>query len=390
MNNNLTFKKTVNNTLSSKIDVNLWQHVQNSFKEKLYKKTIQDCINYINPEIEKKYANSDKSIYTIPHGSIIVSIQITDSEFKVDAPFLDIEKAKIVPILRQVAQLNFYPLSISNIELEGTLLHFKFSCALELCEPYKVYEILREICINADNYDDEFISKFNAKHIQEPKVIPFPDTQKEEAWYTLQLYIQEALEIFHYLEEKRLNAYLWDILIITLLKIDYYCAPQGTLRIEIEKTISTLNSKDEYLQRLNNAKSFLQSLQTMDKTSFESSLYHIDIFVPYKFRTDLDGVRDLLKYAYETSEKEIKAGDYRGAVFTLNYGILNLFYHHYVENKISDLLSNAMFLASKLLLKEAAEILFNAIEQIMISTEFTTTTKRKPVEKKGIFNKLFK
>ena len=110
MNINLTFNKTLVGSLKSKINVDVWQLAKDAYEQKDYSKTVRACINYINPEIEQKYANAEKTEYKIPHGSIIVYISISDTTFSVSAPFLNIEGAQIIPILRQVAQLNFNPL----------------------------------------------------------------------------------------------------------------------------------------------------------------------------------------------------------------------------------------------------------------------------------------
>ena len=267
---------------------------------------------------------------------------------------------------------------------------------MNVAEPYKIYDVLREICINADNYDDEFISKFGAKRIQEPKIYAYTSEQKAAAWTTIQQYIKEAFEAYEQLENKRLTSYLWDVLVITLLKIDYFCAPQGTLRNEIEKTIVYLNSKDDYYQRLSGGKEYLKKLQNYEQAKFENDLYKIDVFVPYKFRTNLESIRNILKYAYETAEKEIKAMDYIGATCTLEYGILNLFYSNNVEDSIAEVLTKAMEEASAKPMQQASGILFDAVKKISTTDTFVnaaapsnTQQASNQSEKKGFFSKLF-
>lgn len=389
MNNNLTFQQSIADFVKSSIDVSRWKTAQTHFENKMYADAIRACINYINPEIETKYANADKTIYDVPHGSVIVHIQITETHFSVKAPFLNIQDAKVIPVLRQVAQLNFHPLKLSSIILEDKQLYFYFECSLPHCEPYKVYDVLREICINADNYDDEFISKFNAVHVQEPKIYPYAPNVLQHAWNTVQLYIEETLAAYEQLENKRLTAYLWDVLAITLLKLDYFCVPQGYLRVELEKAIANLNSKEDYYQRLSSTKTFLKEIQSMDSERFGKSLYRIEIFVPYKFRTDLDGVRNMLQYAYETAEKELKASDYLGAVFTLEYGILNLFYNHQVAPPIEQLLSGAMIQSSQKTIQETANTLYDTVKKVM-ETDVTQATSTPKTENKSFFGKLFK
>ena len=393
MTNNLSFHTTIVGSLRSNVDADIWEKVQLNFQNNEFAETVRNCINYINPNIEKTFANANKTEYNIPHGSIIVNLKITENELIISAPFLDIANAKQVPVLRQVAQLNFSPLILSHIDLEGDKLYFRFSCTLDACEPYKLYDVLREICINADNYDDEFIAKFNATRIQEPKIIPYTSAEKEIAWNTIQQYISEAFDVYAQLENKRLNTYLWDVLMITLLKIDYFCAPQGVLRNEIEKAIVNLNSKDEFYQKLSGGKEFLKKLQNYDREKFENDLYKIETFVAYKFRNTLDSVRNNFKKAYETAENEMKAKDYIGATFTIEYAIFNFLYNNNLDDNIAKELTTALERSSAKPIQEAAQILFDAMKKVMTDDSIAVAKVVPPSiqkeEKKGFFSKLF-
>ena len=117
-------------------------------------------------DLASKTGNAGFSSFDIPHGSITLQLNITDDEFKVHAPFLNISGSKRIPLLRKVTELNFSPLNLSSIFLDGDQLAFRYSSPISLCEPYRTYDALREICIYADSYDDEFINKFNASWIR--------------------------------------------------------------------------------------------------------------------------------------------------------------------------------------------------------------------------------
>jgi len=393
MNNNLSFHPTLLPLFPSKDNDKLWEDVLKKYDEKKYTESVRALIVYIDKALEDKYANADKTEYFIPHGSVTVGLKIAEDTLFITAPFLDISTAKQVPLLRQVAQINFSPLTLSRVDLADNQLTFNFSCPLELCEPYKIYDVLREVCINADNYDDEFITKFSATHIQTPKTESLTEEQKNLAYDRIQAYAAEALAGYEQLENKRLTAFLWDVLITTLLKIDYYCVPQGNLRNELEKTISFLNSKEDFYQRMSTAKDFLKKLQTTDKEKLKKDLYKIEIFVPYKYNANLDAVRNNLKYAYETAEKEMKAGDNIGATFSMSYGILNLFYSYNVDASVAALLTKAMTDASEKPMQESAKILYDAIHTIMTKDNFTVPVSKvadeAQKENKGFFKKIF-
>ena len=395
MNNNLTFHRSLTASFQSKVDLNYWDKVLEFFEQKNYTETIRAIIRYLDSSIETKFANPSKTSYSIPHGSIIVNIEITDVLLRIQAPFLTITGSKLVPLLRQTAQLNFAPMTLAQIQLENEQLYYKYECPLNLCEPLKIYDVLREICINADNYDDEFITKFNAVRLREPQIVGYDTEKQNKAWDLTQQYIQEALTAYEQLDNKRLTQFLWDVLIITLLKIDFICAPQGYLRTEMEKTISYLNSKDDYYQRLNSGKEFLKRLQTMPKETFTRDLYSIDIFVPYKYFTNLDGVRNSLKYAHETSSGEMKANDPLGATLTLEYGILNLFYNNNLDDKIATILMTTLEKSSAKPLNESSKILYDAVNGIMTDASLATVTAPVSIQQKnngnnkGFFGKLF-
>src|SRR4051812_43134935 len=112
MNTNLSFHKTIARSIKSKADVHTWDKVLHLYETGNYIGSIRELINFIDPEIEKKFANAERTAYQIPHGSMILNLNLSMDLFTVSAPFLNISKAKQIPLLRQVAQLNFIPLAL--------------------------------------------------------------------------------------------------------------------------------------------------------------------------------------------------------------------------------------------------------------------------------------
>jgi len=158
-----------------------------------------------------------------------------------------------------------------------------------------------------------------------------------------------------------------------------------------------LNSKDDYYQKLNGGKEYLKKLQNYDKTKFENDLYKIDIFVPYKYRTTLESVRNAFKKSYETADNEIKAKDFIGATFTLEYSIFNFLYGNNLDDSMANILTSALQNSSGKPIQEASQILYDAVKKIMTTDDFITPISA-PVkqeqetdkkEKKGFFSKLF-
>ena len=104
-------------------------------------------------------------------------------------------------------------------------------------------------------------------------------------------------------------------------------------------------------------------------------------------------MRNGLKYAYETADKEMKAFDHIGATLTLEYGLLNFFYTNHVEDTIVEILTKAMEDASGKPMVQASEILFAGVHKIMTTDNFITPTitnqQTEQGNTKGFFSRLF-
>ncbi len=386
MENNLTFHRSILSTTQSKVDATVWDTVMDEYDKKEYVNVIRGIINYVDPGLTARSANEDKTKYSAPHGSVVIDLEITDSHLKVRAPFLKVEGAKKVPLMRQVAQLNFSPLNLADIVLENNQLEFRYDCPLELCEPYKTYNALREICIYADSYDDEFIKKFGAQWIQEPKVTRHSKEIEEEVWANVQLYIKEALDGISHFESKRIHGFVWDLIVITLMKIEYYASPQGNLRTEIEKNIGYMNNQQNTIHdKIDHGKRFLKKLQDYNKEHFLSDLYIAETFIPYKWRSTHDNIKSNFENAYAQAGKEFKGNDHTGASLTLMYNFFNMFYNNNVPDNVADIVTNGMQKGSNKPWHDASTAMFASMEQIMTGKKLAS----KPKKKKGFFSKLF-
>ncbi|MCB0835469.1 MAG: hypothetical protein KDD99_02320 [Bacteroidetes bacterium] len=381
-----SFVKTVNGSTKSKVDPGYWDTVLNLYESGRYKDTVVGIIHYVDPELAEKTGSDDQSSFVIPHGSAVIHIDIKNDHLYVKAPFLSAANASKIPLLRQVAQINFSPLNLARIVLEKDQLAFTYNCPLDLCEPYKMYEVFREICLYADAYDDEFIKKFGAKWLQEPIIKPYEQEVKSQIWKQVQLYVKEAQDYISYFETKRSLGYCWDILNITLMKIEYYANPQGILRSEIEKQISFLQGESQLNDKVSRGKEFLVKLQNYEQQEFEEDLYEAQTFIPYKYRSTLENIRSNFEESYQTARKERDGGDHMGATLSMTYIFFKLFYFNNVPDEISHLVANAMVKASGKTWQQASDHLWGAMHKIM--TEDIKARKGK--KGKGFLRSLFK
>ncbi len=359
-----TYLPSVNEKGASTITDEKWDEAVAYYNNEQYDKVVPTIIEYINKDFTSKYKT--ETGYTIPHGSVIVNVVLTDTDFKVACPFVNIANAKKVPLMRKLAELRLNPLDLTNITLKDDNAVFEYACPLELCEPYKIYSVLKEICLFADRYDDEFIEKFDATHMQEPKIEPMSPATKEEAYTKVQQLIDENVGRLDYYISKRNGRGAWCTLNITLKQLEFYAQPQGYLRTEIENAIDLIYNRDMNFQDLLlKSKENLLKIRNYDKEKFFESLYNIEVFVPYKYSGKKENIRDNWSDSYDTIKEMMNESSYEAAGTEMLSLFYNLFYYNLVNKEISKPITDAMALASGKNWGEAAQELFKGMQSVM-------------------------
>jgi len=380
----LSFDKTLMSSLNTKVTVSKWYDAKDRYDENKYKEAILELFDYVNLDIRKKYGNDNETYFKVPHGSVVVEVEFTDTHFKVKAPFLKVGADKRVPLFRKVAEVNFAPLNLAQIKLEGEQLNFHYTCPWHLCEPYKIYYVLQEICHNADNFDDEFISLFDVSPLHEPQITNYDAATLDTAWAKYNDIIKEAEAYMQYFDQNRMEYFNWDILNITFKKIEYLIMPNGKLRTDLEKQIGDLYSKDHMQDRIQRGKSFLARLKAKSKEEYLDDIYEAESFISIKSRLEHDALKQNWKRPYESAAKEIQDKQYTGAVLTLLVGFYDMYYYNNVPDDINDKVVTVLGNASGQDWHVAATTLYNGMTAIL---------ENRPVKgssgKKGFFSKLF-
>jgi len=365
MNKSPIFHQSLFAGTASKMQVNLWDECTDAFDEKQYLKSFHLLMDYINPELRKKYGNAEGTNFKIPHGSIIVNIAIDKETFNVSAPFLEVNKQAAVPLLRQICSLNFTELDLAQIYLHENRLDFDFSCKMSETNPYKIYYLLQEICSTGDKYDDEYVTQFSATRLYEPIVTPFPADKAETAYQTIQKIIKDALEYAAFFESKRYFGQAWDVIGMAMRQIDYYAHPQGQILNDLRRAVSDMNADKPTPEVVAEAKTFLQSWQEMDKAAFVADLYDVEIFVPTKRRSSLQNIQENMEKLYERAGKGVQGGNQMQAAVDMLFNFYNIYYHNNVQDDIHFLLTDTFEKASGKSWEEAATVLYKALTKIM-------------------------
>jgi hypothetical protein len=366
MKQTLTFNRSIITSTASKIDVESFDKSLESFDKKEYLDSFYFLLRYINPEFKGKYGNKEGTKFDIPHGSIVVHIEIEDNQLKITAPFLSLPENGRIPLLRQIAVLNFNHMNLAQITMKDNRLFFEYTCPLELAEQYKIYYTLEDICYTGDKYDDEFVTKFGAQRIYEPKITPYDAALVDAIYNTVQLSCAECMNAVQYFEGQRKFGYEWNVLICTIYKVLYYAHPQGQLLNDLNKAVNDMNRSDIPLADIvEEGKKVIAKLQSMPKEELAKELYFIEIFIPPKRRSILKNIQDNFEETFDDSTSSYESGDYMSCSFRIIYEFYRLYFYNNVQDDLNHVVVKAMEKSSAKPWEEAAPILLKAMKKIM-------------------------
>ena len=129
MNTNSIYYPPLQPKLASTRQDEKWDEALALFKNKQYQNILPTLLDYVDANLKNKKSGNT---YEIPHGSVVVHITQTEENLVVECPFLNIENAKKVPLMRRLIEMRMYPLNLTNITLKGDLIYFSFSAPLSL------------------------------------------------------------------------------------------------------------------------------------------------------------------------------------------------------------------------------------------------------------------
>lgn len=366
MKQTLTFNPSTIASTASKLNVEAFDVSVEAFENQEYLKSFYALLDYINGDFRTKYGNVQGSEFNIPHGSIVVNIKLDDEKLTITAPFVALPEKGRIPVLRQVAGLNFNAMDLAMIFLKGDQLYFEYSCPIQLINPYKIYYILEEICRTGDKYDDEFETKFDAKRIYEPKIQPYDDATLENIYNALQLSCKECLDAVKYFESSRKYGFVWNIIQTTLLKFMYFANPQGQLLNDMQKVIREMDREDIPLPEITaKGKAVVERLQKMTKEELAEDLYYAETFIPSKRRSNLQNIQENFEDCYKKVTSYLETGDNMTVCVMVTYKFYEMYYYNNLQDDVNNVVVKALQKSSALPWDQAAPILYQAMEAIM-------------------------
>lgn len=365
MNNSHIFEEPIAGPVGLTDFTNRWQAVLDSYRDGKHRETLVKFLDYLDPTVVKKHGNADLSQFSIPHGSIVLNISVSDSGVAVVAPFLSIPEKRVNALLRQITEINFSVLFLSRIVLEDEKLYFKAEFPLELCEPYRLYDIIWEICMNADHYDDVFIEKFQAGRICTPRVERYSTEQLQGFHAGFLRLVNEGLEYLQYFRDNRWYDMGVESGLISLMKIGYIFSPKGNLSFEIGNATGASYGKTPSAEKLDSQCAFFEKMGAMPFEKFAESIYRTESLIAPRKHAFLPGIKTELENYWKNAEKDISSSAFMSAAIFLLYDIYSVYNRFLIPRTIEEMLNSGLRGASGKDWETASQELFKAVSSVM-------------------------
>jgi hypothetical protein len=363
-----------------------WDKAFDAYDIKDYRTALIETINYINPELLKNKDTTGDIALDRGQGSAEIQVRINETTFSVKAPFLKVTaNTNKVALYRKIAEVNFNPLTLSQIKLREDTFWFEYESPITLCQPYKVYDVLREICVYADDYDDEFVEKYKADFYKESNTQPLAGEEVEQVWQQINTILTDYKDYSAFFKEKRWNAFQWDLMVISLLKIVNMPYVHGTLRTKLQEYVHNLfNNQIDFQHRIDKGTNFMLKLCAKTKEDFMKDIYHADSFISLKWRSSVQILQDDAKNLENTVTKYVNDGDNFSLSYFLQYNFLYTLYNFNVEEVHKNAIYDVLEQVSGREPQDAAPKLLKTYYSFL-----NGDTKTAASGKKGLFAKLF-
>ena len=351
-----TYRRPFKSTEEPSVHVKYWDEAKEAYDDKAYKKSLIAVINYLNIHVLEGVDLEGDISFVQMHGSAEINVKITETTFSVKVPFLKIaEETNVVALLRKVAEVNFSRFDLAQISLDGDKLTILYETPLALCQPFKIYTLLREVSFRADEFDDEFIENYGAVFYKEPKKRELTEEEKERAWLQIDGILQDYEHYSTYFKEKQRDGYQWDIGVISLLKIANMPYVNGVLRHELMEQIELMFDGDkEFNYRVEKGRNYLKKLSKKSKNEILSNLYHTEQFISMLWRSSAEIIEEKLEKNHSTVEKYDKDEKAFAASYYLQSLFLKLIYNYNLEENYKATIEHVLEETSGVTVEEAA------------------------------------
>lgn len=365
MDNALNYIPTITDSLNEIEDYTSWNLALERFEEGEYRKAFLLFLRHLDPSSDIPIDDKLLDSVTLDHGSIRVKFEFTEDTYNITAPFVKIPSDRNIPILRRATELNFSTLGVSQIELNNDFLRFNYQSHLQLSNPYKLYEILQEICLTADKYDDVFVEKFNAEFIVQPEIKHYSKEQKDLCWDVFQSGIKHAQELSKEFEQSHEYNISYFSVASNLMKISNFITPQGYLKYQLDEIINEMHNNDSIEESIRKSKKALKKLLEISRDKFDTSLYYINTLVNSKRRIGLPDAQSLMSELHGYASQQRSDNNHKVSSMIQLYNIHKIMYYRKSPKFVEGTLVKGLTSASGKEWNEASSELWRASSRVM-------------------------
>lgn len=333
----------------------------------------------------KKYGNPEGTRFSIPHGSIVLDIEIEGDTFKIGTDFLRIPQENRIPMIRQVLQMNLEDLMLARFICRGDILRIEYSCPISLINTYKLYPLVRNICNTADEYDDIFCQEFGAERVYTPIITRYPDAELRRVYDAIQQIGREGIERVRELTDDRRHLMAWFMISATFIQIYHVAQPKGCLDADINKALVALDEQLPDSELVPRAVKTLEEILSRSYESIVADIYEAEMIISAKRRSSLKLLQNMTSNAYEAAAQAGQSGDYDAVYARLIHILYNAMRIMDMQDDLATVIESALKASSGKPIEEAALILYRAVDSIHEGEPEVTE-----VEPQGFFARLLR
>ena len=365
MKKSLKFVNPVKDSTQSSARRELYDRSVELFGQAQYTEALHTLLDHFNPEFRQKYGDAEGKKFSIPHGSIIVDIAIDGDRLNIYANFLKLPEKGRVAMLRQVVDMNISRLRLPHFVKDGDKLAIAYSCPLAETHPHKIAGVLSNICHIGDRYDDEFCTKFGAERCYEPQITPYPAETVDRIYDEIQSLGKEAQAAVKEYNGQRLFRCSWYVLFTFFYQLEYFASPQGQLANELDKICDTMDEEALYSELVNRGSAYLEKLLAMPKEELAKDLYYVDTLVPPKRPSSLQRIQENMEEDFNAATGWMQQSEFEPAMLLMTYKFYQAYAFNDMQDDLNAVIVTALRKASEKTPDVAADILWNAMNNIM-------------------------
>lgn len=345
-----------------------------AFNNREYLKSMHLLIDSLDQDIRQQCSAPQGNEFHLPHGPVTLHLLQNGDILRITAPFTTLSKEYVVPMMRQIAVINFDDLDLSCLNVKNNALYFEYECPVETAHPQKIRHVVEEICSTAAYYEDKFCRQFGSSCLSLPVRTGYAPEDTDYIHRVIQESCRESLQTLQSFETSRQFEEMQDIITTTFLKILYVAQPQGKLLDFLEKNIDDMNRQLPPGILVADGKQALKDLQKKDKEEISKSLYYTAVLIPGKKTSNLQYIREKSESVYKQATAYIEEGNYLKAGLKIMHRFYEIYDCYRVQEDLDRLLTEAFRQTSGLPWEKATLVLYETLEKIMSGP---LTTKKK-------------